>query len=507
METKSNSERSVYVKAVVCLVCFIGFFSIFAIPMGLGNALNTMMNTAYALLTGTVFYIMAIAVMAGALSGLLTEFGVVALLNKLLSPLMGPLFGMPGASALGMVSTYLSDNPAILTLADDKKFRRFFKAYQIPALTNLGTAFGMGLIVTSFTLSMGSNLGSDVWKAALCGNLGAIIGAIVSTRLMLSFMKKAYGTDLPALDDSCAGDEEAHVSHHKGFLHVLDALMEGGKKGVDMGLTIIPGVLIICSIVMILTNGRPAAEYKYAMVQQLSEDGIQILSSTGLIEIPDAENYIYSLEKDSTDAKWRKFGSEETDESTYSYLNGRHFETNDHLYVRIPSSDWGEAGSRYCIVLYKADETTKIVIPLTADSSSADSLYSGVIPEEPYRGNSGEGVGILPWIANLLSFILKPLFGFSSAEAIAVPVTALGSAGAALGLIPNFARNGLVQINDLAVFTAVCMCWSGYLSTHVSMMEVLGCREHTGKAIISHTIGGLCAGIAAHWIFVLVTLL
>ena len=81
METKSNSERSVYVKAVVCLVCFIGFFSIFAIPMGLGNALNTMMNTAYTLLTGTVFYIMAIAVMAGALSGLLTEFGVVALLN------------------------------------------------------------------------------------------------------------------------------------------------------------------------------------------------------------------------------------------------------------------------------------------------------------------------------------------------------------------------------------------------------------------------------------------
>ena len=192
---------NVYKKAVICLVGFVVFFSIFAIPMGLGNALNTLMNTAYNLLTGTVFFIMAIAVIAGAVSELLTEFGVVALLNKLLSPLMGPLFGMPGASALGIVSTYLSDNPAILTLADDKKFRRFFKAYQIPALTNLGTAFGMGLIVTSFTLGMGSSMKGNVFLAALCGNLGAIIGAVISTRIMLHFMKKAYGTELPALDE------------------------------------------------------------------------------------------------------------------------------------------------------------------------------------------------------------------------------------------------------------------------------------------------------------------
>ena len=88
-----------------------------------------------------------------------------------------------------------------------------------------------------------------------------------------------------------------------------------------------------------------------------------------------------------------------------------------------------------------------------------------------------------------------------------MPVTALGSAGAALGLIPGFINDGLVSINDMAVFTAVCMCWSGYLSTHVSMMEVLGCREHTGKAILSHTIGGLFAGFSAHWLFVLISLI
>ena len=373
-------------KALLFLIAFVGLFCVFAIPMGLGNALNTLMNTAYELLIGTVFKIMAIAVIAGAISNLLTEFGVVELLNKLLSPLMKPLFGMPGASALGIVSTYLSDNPAILTLVDDSRFRRFFKAYQIPALTNLGTAFGMGLIVTSFTLSLSGKLGGGVWMAAVAGNLGAIVGAIVSTRLMLLFMRRQFDRSTPAIPDSEIEDEEKDRENRpKGFLHVLTALLEGGEKGVRMGLGIIPGVLIICTLVLMLTNGPGAG---------------------------------------------------------------------------------------------------------------------GV-----YTGAAFEGIGLLPWMADKLSAVLKPLFGFTSGEALAVPATALGSAGAALGIIDRYAGEGLIGVGDLSVFTAICMCWSGYLSTHVSMMDVLGCRRHTGKAILCHTVGGLFAGIAAHWLFELMCLI
>ncbi len=371
------------VKSFLFLLAFLGVFCVFAIPMGLGNALNTLMNTAYELLIGTVFKIMAIAVIAGAVSNLLTEFGVVALLNKLLSPLMRPLFGMPGASALGIVSTYLSDNPAILTLADDRKFIRYFKAYQVPALTNLGTAFGMGLIVTSFTLSLSGKMGGRVWLAALCGNLGAVAGAIVSTRLMLMMMKKVFDQDVPALQPETEDFGAEQVKRcNSGFLHVLTALLEGGEKGVKMGIGIIPGVLIICTLVLMLTNGP-------------SEGG-----------------------------------------------------------------------------------------------------YSGI---------AFEGIAVLPWLADRLSGVLGPLFGFTSGEALAVPATALGSAGAALGIIDSYASAGKISVNDLAVFTAICMCWSGYLSTHVSMMDVLGCREHTGKAILSHTLGGVIAGVSAHWLYVLMS--
>ncbi|MGL4737776.1 MAG: hypothetical protein ACRCW2_10020, partial [Cellulosilyticaceae bacterium] len=86
-------------------------------------------------------------------------------------------------------------------------------------------------------------------------------------------------------------------------------------------------------------------------------------------------------------------------------------------------------------------------------------------------------------------------------------ITSLGAAGAAIGLVPNLIAEGLANVGDVAVFTAMCMCWSGYLSTHTAMMDNLKCRALTGKAIMAHTIGGICAGVAANWLFKLALLL
>ncbi len=384
----TRQKKAVSVEAFVFLGVFLLFFALIGRKMGLINMLNTMMSTSFDLLINTVFYIMGIAVLAGAMGALLTEFGVVALINKILSPIMGVVFGLPGAASVGIVTTYLSDNPAILTLADDHSFRRYFKRYQLPALTNLGTAYGMGAVISASILGMNLSGGSGFGIAVLVGNLGAFLGSIVSTRLMLRFTRKVYGTEAWC---DCEGsgkheDDNTRTVRSGGVgSRFLSALIDGGTAGVKMGLDIIPGVLIICTIVNLLTQGPGAA---------------------------------------------------------------------------------------------------------------------GV-----YTGAAYEGVAFLPWIGEKLSSILTPLFGFSSSQCIAVPITALGSGGAAVGMVPGLLANGLATAQDVAVFTSMAMCWSGYLSTHVAMMASLKCSYLTGKAIICHTIGGLFAGISAHWIFYLISLL
>ena len=384
---KKKNQKNVVVKKAISLETFVFlgiFFLIFGLmarKMGTPLMFKTMMATAHDLLLNTVFFIMAMAVIAGAISALLSEFGAIALINKIFAPLMKPLWGMPGASVTGAVATYLSDNPAIIPFAKDKRFTSFFKKYQVPALCNLGTAFGMGLIVTMFMKGQGEGF----IKAAIIGNIGAILGSIISVRLMLRQTKKYYGDEAeePAIELSEGDDRPDKVRIVRDgnmFQRVLDTVLEGGKTGVEMGLAIIPGVLIVCTFVMMLTFKMPAGGY---------------------------------------------------------------------------------TGAAY------------------------------------------EGVGFLPWLGEKLTFILEPLFGFHSAEAIAFPITALGAVGGAISLVPEFLKSGLIGANDIAVFTAMGMCWSGYLSTHIGMMDALGVRKLSSKAIVSHTIGGIAAGIIAHYLFLL----
>ena len=378
---------------VVCLLFILIIFGYLASVMGLSNMLNTMMHTAHDLLINTVFYIMAICVLTGALATIFIDFGVVDLFQKLLRPIMKPLFNLPGVASLGAVMTFLSDNPAIISLAQDRKFAKYFKKYQLISLTNFGTAFGMGLIVIVFMIGQGYFL------APAIGLVGAMIGCIVSTRMMQFFICKDYPSfkDEDAITethshhtnaDGVKVNDDEESSSDTGFVKVLNALLDGGKSGVGIGLAIIPGVLIISTFVMMITFG----------------------------------------------------------ESTVT----------------------------------NADGTT-----VTA-----------------FTGAAYEGTRLLPWLASKIDFIFKWLFGFHAPELIAFPITALGAVGAALGLIPEFAQQGIIDGNAIAVFTAMGMCWSGYLSTHTAMLDSLGFRNLLSRAFISHFLGGIAAGVCAHWLFV-----
>ena len=346
--------------------------------MGITNLLNTIMYTAWDLLMNTVFFILGITVLSGALGKLMIEFGVVRLLEIFLAPLMKPIFKLPGVASLAALMTFFSDNPAIISLSNDKNFSKYFKKYELISLTNFGTAFGMGLIVLTFMSSFG------YFGPAMIGFLGAIIGAVVSTRLMQYMIKGQF----PADEKLEIEEDTSDISFKsKGgvFLRFLNSILDGGKAGVDLGLQIIPGVLIISTVIMIITFGPNDA-------------------SLG------------------------------------------------------------------------------------------------------YQGLAYEGVPILPKIAGWVDWLFDGLFGFKNPELVAFPITSLGAVGAALSLVKEFINQGIISGNEIAVFTAMGMCWSGYLSTHTAMLDTLNYRNLTSKALISHTIGGIIAGTAAHYIYVLINI-
>ena len=118
-------------------------------------------------------------------------------------------------------------------------------------------------------------------------------------------------------------------------------------------------------------------------------------------------------------------------------------------------------------------------------------LTFGPSADGTYTGAKYEGIELLPAVFGKIGFVFEWLFGFTDAHLVAFPITALGAVGAALGLVPSFIDSGWIDGNAIAVFTAIGMCWSGYLSTHTAMLDSMGFRELTPKAILAHTIGPL----------------
>ena len=109
----------------------------------------------------------------------------------------------------------------------------------------------MGLLVMVFMIGQG------FFVAPLVGLFGAFCGCVVSTRLMQRFIIRSY----PRYRDELVSEAEAIEADQRPsgeksiFIRVLNSLLDGGRSGVDVGIAIIPGVLIISTLVMILTFG------------------------------------------------------------------------------------------------------------------------------------------------------------------------------------------------------------------------------------------------------------
>lgn len=374
-------------RGIPCLIVIIAIFGYLSSVMGFTNMLNTIMRTAHDLLLNTVFYLMAMCVLTGALSRIFSVFGVVDLLQRILKPVLRPLFNLPGVSSAGALMTFLSDKPAIISVAKNPQFARYFKRFQHISLVNFAGSYAMGLLVIIFMM------GHGFYTEPLYGLVGAIIGSIIATRLMQRLVLK----ECPQYkdEDVISSDEtteqtpyETHPDDPRQtlFVRVLDALLDGGKSGVEVGLAIIPGVLIISTLVMTLTFG--------------------------------------------------------TDPNTGTYT-----------------------------------------------------------------GEAYQGTELLPLLAGKAGFVFKWLFGFNASELVAFPITALGTVGAALGLIPEMMSKGIIDSNAIAVFTAMGMCWSGFLSADAATLDSLGYRHFISRSFTCTFIGGIAAGIVTHWLFFFITYL
>lgn len=127
-------------------------------------------------------------------------------------------------------------------------------------------------------------------------------------------------------------------------------------------------------------------------------------------------------------------------------------------------------------------------------------------PNGEYLGVAYEGVRLLPAIGSYFTPVANLLWGFNVPELLAFPFTALGAVGSAMGLTKGFLDAGYATANTVATFTGMGICMSGFLSTHVGMLDTLKQNHFVKAAIGCQLLGGLAAGVIANYLFKLFTM-
>ena len=200
--------------------------------------------------------------------------------------------------------------------------------------------------------------------------------------------------------------------------------------------------------------------------------------------------------------------------------NNSMFDATDWLYVDYKfAPNWSVAAGKQVVLIggYEYDrnpidvnvpsEYWNNIAPFQFGASASyttndgNHRFSGQISQSPYN---------MPMHRDLLSYnlfwagkcgMLSTLWSVNMVETTPYHYISYISLGNRIDI-----NNGWIDGNAIAVFTAIGMCWSGFLSTHTAMLDSLGYRDLTPKAISAHFCGGLVAAICAHWMYFLFAL-
>ena len=196
------------------------------------------MHTAHDLLLNTVFYLMGICVVTGAIGRLFVEFGVVKLLENILRPLMRPLFNLPGVAALGATMTFLERQPRHHLPLAGPPFLPLFQEIPIHLADQLRNRFRDGAAGHGVHGRAGllHRAGHRPFRRLLRLHRVDSPHAVFRHQGLPSF----------AVEDAVVNragkleEEEEKVETKSVFIRTLNSLLDGGRTGVDVGIAIIP---------------------------------------------------------------------------------------------------------------------------------------------------------------------------------------------------------------------------------------------------------------------------
>ena len=228
----------------------------------------------------------SVFIFAGLLLPLLMDFGLLELLGALMTPVMRPLFNLPGRSSIDCIASWLGDG-SVGILMTSKQYENGFYTQREAAV--IGTTFSV--VSITFSLVVAAQVGLEYMFAPfyLTVTLAGLVAALIVPKLPpLSRKKDCF------LSGKTRGREDEMIPEGTSTLQwgmsqtlnkaakinsPFSILQEGLKNAIDMVFGVLPVIMAIGTIALMITEHTPIFQYL----------GMPFVPLLELLQIPEAQ--------------------------------------------------------------------------------------------------------------------------------------------------------------------------------------------------------------------------
>lgn len=243
-------------------------------------------NTGGLVLYELLPILMSVFILAGLLLPLLLEFGLLELIGTLMTPLMRPVFGLPGRAAIDCAASWLGDGSVGIMLTS-KQYEAGFYTQREAAV--IGTNFSAVSITFCLVVISQVRLEHLFWEFYLTICAAGLAAALIVPRLPPLSRKPDQLVDHTAPGGQGEAIPEGYgplswgldrALHKAAGIGSLTRVAAGGlRNAVDMLLGLLPVVMAIGTTALVVAEHTPLFEYL----------GRPFLPLLEWLRIPDAE--------------------------------------------------------------------------------------------------------------------------------------------------------------------------------------------------------------------------
>ena len=251
------------VSSVWTLVRFAGFVLAVLTYFQWGPEFIWSMGTGGLILYDLIKGLFAIFLFAGFLLPFLTDFGLLEFIGSILTPVMQPIFGLPGRASIDCIASWVGDGTIGVTLTN-KQYEEGY--YNQKEATTIATTFSAVSITFSLVVIGQVGLAHLFGPYYLTVAIAGIIAAIILPKIPpLSNIEKTYyqgnkkdmSERVPEGYTNASWGLELAVAKAKESLSLKDLIFKGVTSVLDLWIGVLPVIMAFGTLALIIVEFTP----------------------------------------------------------------------------------------------------------------------------------------------------------------------------------------------------------------------------------------------------------